>query len=54
MGTLGIFGLLFELDILDCGDFLECLRLLQTHNGQEIRLPVNEIDDTIKLLEAFV
>lgn len=54
MGTLGIFGLLFELDILDCGDFLESLRLLQTHNGQEIRLPANEIDDTIKLLEAFV
>lgn len=54
MGTLGVFCLLFELDVLDCSGFLACLRLLQTHNGQEIRLPANEIDDTIKLLEAFV
>jgi len=54
MGTLGIFDLLFALDVLDCSGFLECLKLLQAHNGQEVRLPTNEIDDTIKLLEAFV
>ena len=51
IGTIKLLDMLFENQIVDQIEYVECLRLFLTHNGGFIRLPTEELLKRIDQLE---
>lgn len=52
IGTIGLLDQLYEKDLIDKREAIECLTALLDHNGREVRLPEKELRDRIDRLKS--
>lgn len=50
IGTIGVLEQLYNGGFIDCNEYKFCLLELQKHNGQEVRLPKNELSVRLQRL----